>query len=455
MKNLLCHILICMAVFLGGAGVFPSVTIAAQEINRPVLIITDVSGSMKDCAYETEDQGQKKYINKVNVLKHLLLSTVRELNGKPCKLGIYRMRYLAGEKALYVPFIPIDSHENQEVIDRITDDFLTQYQVFNRRTPITDTLRQLDENELEAVQGRMSILIISDGNETFYDIDEEWDREEPETDDKVTGPLSGIRRLMKKYKDNLKLYTIYIKNQCNENEEDRTHGNFLMDIKTAEEAGEKDKYEKEEFLLAEMASAGGGKGFFGNAMIDNESLVKELAEMLCYEEKELAQVPPPQHEPPAEIVLPVIAAVSPSSSEPEDSDRDGVYDDNDRCPGTPRGAEVNETGCWILKGINFDTAKWNIKPEFYPVLNEVADVLRQNPGLMVEVQGHTDNRGTAVYNKRLSEKRAESVMKYFIKNGIEPERLSSSGYGLTIPIFPNDTPENRAGNRRVELKPLP
>ena len=138
---------------------------------------------------------------------------------------------------------------------------------------------------------------------------------------------------------------------------------------------------------------------------------------------------------------------------PLDSDRDGVYDYLDKCPGTPEGARVNAMGCWILGDVMFDTAKANIKTSMTPVLDEVVDVLKKNPEMNIEVQGHTDNRGSKKFNQTLSENRAASVMEYLIKKGISPSRLTSAGYGFSRPIASNETDQGRSWNRRVELKP--
>jgi len=139
---------------------------------------------------------------------------------------------------------------------------------------------------------------------------------------------------------------------------------------------------------------------------------------------------------------------------PLDSDRDGVYDYKDKCPGTPVGVKVDSRGCWVIKGVHFDTAKWDIKPEFYPILEEVVTVLANNPDLDVEIEGHTDNSGSLEFNQKLSENRAKAIMEYFIKEGINPKRLPAKGFGLSQPIDTNDSPEGRAKNRRVELKPI-
>jgi OOP family OmpA-OmpF porin len=146
---------------------------------------------------------------------------------------------------------------------------------------------------------------------------------------------------------------------------------------------------------------------------------------------------------------------------PLDTDGDGVPDYLDECPDTPKGATVNEKGCWVLVDVElktgnvlFDTGKWDIKAQAYPVLDEALAILKKQPTLKVEVQGHTDNVGARAYNQKLSERRANAVMEYFIDKGIEPERLSAAGYGFSRPTASNDTREGRTLNRRVELKPI-
>ncbi|HQN76683.1 MAG TPA: OmpA family protein [Syntrophales bacterium] len=156
---------------------------------------------------------------------------------------------------------------------------------------------------------------------------------------------------------------------------------------------------------------------------------------------------------------------------PLDGDGDGVADYLDKCPGTPRGvqvdasgcpipmatksAEVTEAGTWIYRSIQFETDRAELKPGSYPALHEIAAGLQAQPSMRLEVQGHTDNRGNAGYNRKLSEKRAQAVVSYLIGKGIDAERLIPRGYGDTRPIASNETSEGRATNRRVELKPIP
>ena len=139
---------------------------------------------------------------------------------------------------------------------------------------------------------------------------------------------------------------------------------------------------------------------------------------------------------------------------PLDTDGDGVYDYMDKCPGTPKGAKVNAKGCWILGSVFFDTAKWNIKAQYYSVIDEAVEVLKRNPSLKMEVQGHTDSRGEKKYNQELSVVRAKSVMDYLVKKGISRDQLIPVGYGYTMPAATNTTEEGRAKNRRVELRPI-
>ncbi len=139
---------------------------------------------------------------------------------------------------------------------------------------------------------------------------------------------------------------------------------------------------------------------------------------------------------------------------PLDSDGDGVYDHLDQCPGTPKGAKVDERGCWVIRGIQFETAKSIIRPVSYPVLDEVLVVLRENPSLRVEIDGHTDSTGSAAFNQTLSEQRAKAVLEYFVSKGISRGRLTAKGFGPRNPVASNATAEGRAKNRRVELKPI-
>ena len=97
----------------------------------------------------------------------------------------------------------------------------------------------------------------------------------------------------------------------------------------------------------------------------------------------------------------------------------------------------------------------NIDPGFYPVLNDVAGVLREYNQTVVEVAGHTDNIGSEEVNQRLSEQRAGAVAQYLSTQGVDGQRLITVGGGKRYPIASNDTAEGRAANRRVEITLVP
>ena len=135
-----------------------------------------------------------------------------------------------------------------------------------------------------------------------------------------------------------------------------------------------------------------------------------------------------------------------------DADGDGVLDSKDKCPNTPRGAIVDKDGCWAFHGILFDTNKSTIKAGYNHVFNNAIKVLKLNPSLTVEIQGHTDNRGSDAYNQGLSERRALSVKQHLVNHGISASRLTTKGFGESTPAESNDTATGRAHNRRVFYK---
>jgi len=106
----------------------------------------------------------------------------------------------------------------------------------------------------------------------------------------------------------------------------------------------------------------------------------------------------------------------------------------------------------ILKGVYFEFGKATLRTESYPALIEAAQIMKDNPDIQVEIQGHTDNIGSDAANQTLSEKRAYAVMNFLVQyGGIDPKRLTARGYGESRPIASNETAEGRQLNRRVEF----
>ena len=123
------------------------------------------------------------------------------------------------------------------------------------------------------------------------------------------------------------------------------------------------------------------------------------------------------------------------------------------------GVEVQRQGDTIRlqapENITFDTNRADVKPQFQPVLNQLAQSIQQYPGTVVQVEGHTDSTGAAAYNQTLSENRAGAVRSYLSRQGVDASRLAAVGYGATRPIADNSTAAGRAQNRRVEVLIVP
>lgn len=154
----------------------------------------------------------------------------------------------------------------------------------------------------------------------------------------------------------------------------------------------------------------------------------------------------------AKVAPVAVAAPVAAKAAPKDSDGDGVIDELDQCPNTPKGAKVDSVGCITLinLNVNFDTAKSEIKDIYGTRIHEFANVMNVDKRLKADIEGHTDSVGSDAYNQKLSERRAASVVKALTELGVEKSRLKAVGYGKTRPIASNETAEGRAENRRVQ-----
>lgn len=126
-------------------------------------------------------------------------------------------------------------------------------------------------------------------------------------------------------------------------------------------------------------------------------------------------------------------------------------------PGDPYYMDVpltpTEIGSVVnLKNVYFDVDKFDLRKESNAELDKMVTYLKNNPNLKAEVGGHTDNTGDKKHNQLLSENRAKSVYDYLVAHGVAASRLTYKGYGDTVPLVPNDSPENKQKNRRTELK---
>ncbi len=113
-------------------------------------------------------------------------------------------------------------------------------------------------------------------------------------------------------------------------------------------------------------------------------------------------------------------------------------------------AEIDKTGKAVLQ-INFDTNKATLKQDGREVADQIIQLLKADGNLKLSIEGHTDNTGDPQKNIQLSKERAQAVVSYLVEHGISSSRLKSNGFGATKALFPNDTEDHKAQNRRVEL----
>jgi outer membrane protein OmpA-like peptidoglycan-associated protein len=151
----------------------------------------------------------------------------------------------------------------------------------------------------------------------------------------------------------------------------------------------------------------------------------------------------------------------------DDADKDGIPDAQDACPKEPGEADPDpkKNGCpkfirrisgsteiQLLKNIEFATGKATILSKSFPIVDEVVRLMKVNQDIKhLAIEGHTDNRGSDELNEKLSNDRANAVMKYLSDHGIDAGRLSAKGYGPKKPIADNNTADGRQRNRRVEF----
>ena len=138
-----------------------------------------------------------------------------------------------------------------------------------------------------------------------------------------------------------------------------------------------------------------------------------------------------------------------------DSDDDGVKDPQDKCPSTPMGSKVNSIGCAVEEkasmqiNVEFASGKSTLAPKYNDHMKEVAAFLTKFPEVNAQIEGYTDNTGSAAKNTALSAQRASAVMNALIKEGVSKSRLTAKGFGPANPLQDNSTVEGRQANRRV------
>lgn len=141
----------------------------------------------------------------------------------------------------------------------------------------------------------------------------------------------------------------------------------------------------------------------------------------------------------------------------DDVDGDSVADAVDACPGTQSGLQVDERGCVVaqktsVQGVTFLESSAQLTEQGRQTLDGVAETLKAQENLKIEIAGHTDSVGSEAFNTLLSQQRADAVRAYLIEKGIDERRVTAVGYGELEPIDTDDTEEGRSANRRVEFR---
>ncbi len=136
---------------------------------------------------------------------------------------------------------------------------------------------------------------------------------------------------------------------------------------------------------------------------------------------------------------------------PDEAEVFNDYEDDDGCPDEKPEMAVEKGEAIVLEGITFASGSANLTASSRNTLDKVYRTLKENPEIVVEIRGYTDNIGNYEYNVRLSKQRADAVKTYLFQKGIDAYRIPTKGFGPADPIAPNTTPEGRAKNRRIEF----
>lgn len=409
MRNRFCSLLIVVSVIMLTACSQKVVPNAADAINitdksgeyaRKVdnfLVIFDSSSSMFD-----NFNGQSKFA----IAKDTVVRFNKSIPNLDMQSGLRvygpNIPSAKGYNSLIYGMTKYSSAEMQGAIDRITGTAGT--------SPLSMALTRA-ASDLDAVRGKIAIIIITDGL-----VDEE-------------PVLTAAESLKIKFANRLCIYPILVG--------DSMTGKATLD-KIVDVAGCGAAYTAGQIATA-RSMADYARTIFYSKIADSDGDGVNNAKDKCPN-------------------TPKGVAVDAAGC-PFDSDRDGVYDYLDKCPGTPRGITVDKNGCpvpipetlTINLLVEFEFNKAAIRSQYHGEIEKFANFMRAYPQTKTVIEAHTDNIGSENYNMKLSQRRADSVIQYLVKNfGIDGNRLSAKGFGFSKPIADNNTETGRQRNRRVE-----
>jgi OOP family OmpA-OmpF porin len=223
------------------------------------------------------------------------------------------------------------------------------------------------------------------------------------------------------------------------------------------DAGAGVKFPMTDYLALKLEAIYMAKFNSNNAGCADSNLVTMAGLTFAFggEEQKPAPVAAPVEEKIAEsVAVPAAVAVAVTAVTDGDDDKDGVANSIDRCPNTVAGAAVDTHGCAIKIAleIHFEYDSAAIKPSSDLAIQEYADFLKKYTDYSSKIVGHTDSRGSEVYNQKLSEKRAQNVVNALVTKGVNTKQLSALGQGEKSPVASNMNAEGRAQNRRIEAE---
>jgi len=399
-RKILCLAVLCVFALYGAASASGGVKIPKVD---NFYILMDSSGSM---AEEYGNTGKSK----IALAKEL----IRKMNEKIPELDYNGALYRLAPMQRIQPALPYERSGMAENIATLPGS-TTRW--FGYPTPLGRDLNRL-ENKMRLKQDRTAIIIFSDGGANVGE-----------------NPAEVAKTLDKKYPDTFCFYPISLANRAGWNKR-------MQDIAEVNSCSK--SYTASCFKEEAAVSALVGEIFYtyapdsdGDGVLDENDRCPDT---------------------PAGAEVDKFGCAL-------DGDNDGVINLYDECPHTPAGVEVDEKGCEVQKVEEhedvilsaaqgealFDVDKSTIKPEYAEELDSLVGFMRENPGVVVSVEGHTDSTGPAAYNKKLSERRAEAVKDYLVDKGIDAGRISTVGMGESQPVADNATKAGRRQNRRAVI----
>jgi hypothetical protein len=229
---------------------------------RPLLVLIDTSGSMQEKTTTTDPAGEIEIQTKADAAQVLSARLIDVFQTRRAALGVFCYRYLSGDDALLDVFMPIGLHEKRETVRRIVEEFETSYPVFNRRSPLADSLRRLADQFSGLFEKPLDLLVITDGRECFYNLKKDADRagtgDEIDPAGDVVGPQTEVLRLKALYGDDLVLHTVFVPTRRESPSVFAGHA-----------------------LLKRMAELGGGESRVASALLEDPEELTAFAETIA------------------------------------------------------------------------------------------------------------------------------------------------------------------------------